>query len=177
MDFRELTKLLFKISGALILVQTVAVMPRYFAPAMQMIQESFSLFFLAMVLPFFVPVLIALFLLFFPGLVTNRLVMPATSDSQETDSLPSVVQLERALLSVLGVYLAYNAISNAFAQLVRYVSYRTAWDTQMSNSPLPPNFISEMYGSLSGVGVEFVVALFLMFGAKGIQSALSRLRR
>lgn len=177
MDFRELTKLLFKISGALILVHSVAAMPRYFAPAMQMINESFSLFFLALVLPFFVPVSVALFLLFFPGLVANRLVSSTVSASPEGTSTPSIAQLERVLISLLGLYLAVRAISDAFSHFVRYISYRLALNTQMPNADLPPNILSEMYGSWSGTGIEFVVALFLMFGAKGVQSAIASLRR
>ena len=176
MDFRELTKLLFKISGALMLVQVVATMPRYFAPSVQMLNESFSLFFAAIVLPFSIPVALSLFLLFFPGVVANRLVTTAAASLPAIESQSFVVQLERALLSLLGLYLVYRAILDAFAQLVRYVSYRTAWNTQMPNSPLPPDFTSEMYGSVAGIGVEFAVGLLLMFGAKSIQSVLSRMR-
>ncbi len=171
MDFRELTKLLFKISGAWILIQTVTSLPGYFASSVQLLNQSFTLFFTVTLLPFLIPVLIGLFLLFFPGAVANRLVA-----SNSTQNLPDVNQIERVLLSILGLYLLYRAVSDAIFLLVKFFSYRVTLHQQMANAPLPANFLLEMYGSLIGTGFEFVLALCLMLGAKRIQSMLAKLR-
>ena len=171
MDFRELTKLLFKICGALILVQTVSWLPGHVAQTMAILKTSFWGFIGASLLPSILPVSAGFALLWFPGTIANKLV-----PVPDTQSVPSSGALERVLVSLLGLYLLFRAASDVVFGLVRFYTQRLTWLEQSPNTPLPWSFLADTYGNLLGIGIEFAIALYLMLGARGIQSVLEKMR-
>jgi hypothetical protein len=85
-------------------------------------------------------------------------------------------QIERVLLSILGVYLAFRALADLAFGAAKLISFRQLFEEQVPNSPLPPAVIAELYGNLFASGVELVVAVSLILGVAGVQAFLARLR-
>lgn len=111
-------------------------------------------------------VMFGLFLWLFPSPVVNTVIhkRKVMSDGNQDWS----GRLEVVGMSLLGVWLLYRAVSDlVFHSLMHF---------QQAGSLAHAEGFSELGAALGATLVEFVLALFLLFGARGISRFVRRLR-
>jgi len=115
------------------------------------------------------PIVVALFLWFFPLSIANRLVRPSpllteTEASQDTD-------LYQLAFIVLGIYLLYGVISDT-AYWWGIAVYMKDPDPFVEPLQLVPG----QKAAIVVTAIEFVMSLFLIFGSKAISAFIQRVR-
>jgi len=73
-DYRDLTNLLLKVAGAVIIIFAIINVPTYVSYYFTLQEESVAAFLGVSVIPMLVPVAVGLFLLLFPVTITNKII-------------------------------------------------------------------------------------------------------
>src|SRR5215472_16115915 len=115
MDTKDLTIVLLKIAGLIILGVSLFSLPAYFSPdAISSSRFSFSESLLHFVYYYALPILAGLSLWFFPATITNRIV----SGEKPANGQFGVPELERVALTVVGVWMVAYGFGDVAANLV-----------------------------------------------------------
>ena len=173
MDYRDLTALLVKIAGAVLLINVFLVLPDYVTGAFRQYSSSFPTALFAAIFPLLFPLIGGLFLLVFPRTIVNQLVRGEPLSSQSPEFLR---QIEQIALSILGFYVLFRATSDLVAQLARIFWLRHVESPHMTNVPFGSWIAAEGFSILAATVIEFVVGLWFLFGAKSILTFVRKMR-
>ena len=161
-------KLVLKLSGVGFIVFGVVSLSTFLPFLSESLKNSDSrVSVVAYVAQMFVPLLFGVFLWLFPARITDTIVKP-DSPAENTDAL--LTGLERIGITLMGLYLLYRGISDLTYQIINYYNLK---------SLTPGAFISPRYDIVAtfvATGIELVVALVFIFGAKGILRIIRRFR-
>lgn len=170
MDYKDLSNLLIRISGLLIIVYTIVNIPHYFigyysAQNFFGNQASDLIAFLSSVVaPVIFSIIIGLFLFAFPKAVTNKLVV-GTSKESDID----LNGITTAAYSVIGVYF----IAFAVADLLYWASYYSVMLNELKTNEY---FTSEKKVGVIVTFIELGIGLALLFGSNGINKLVLKVR-
>lgn len=164
MDYRDISTLLLRIAGVVIVIFAVIQIPGHFLNYYRLQEDSLLLFLGTAALPVALTILLGVLLWLFPNTVTNKIV--GGSDQ------PSGFDLEKIQViafSVLGLYVLVRAVGD----LVYWGSFMT-----MSSTIEPGGTLLSLdrYADLFATLAEFVLGLFLTFGSKGLSSLVAKVR-
>ena len=111
MNYKELTTLLIKIAGAVLIIYELFGIPTFVSYyfSLRLEEESTITFFLMSVLPLAIPLLAGVVMLLFPSALANSIVSTST-EIKTNEEFTSSFQL--VAFGVLGVYLLFNVISD-----------------------------------------------------------------
>lgn len=171
MNYKDLTALLIKIGGLIIVVAMVGLLPSYVSAGIGALETSWFAFFTVAILPLLFPSLAGVLMLVFPGTIGNRII-PA----EKLSELPStyLTQLEQLAMTLLGVYLLFRAISDLVLNLSKLLWVRhlmTIGELRVSNYLFP-----DTVGYLAATVVEGAIAVWLIFGSSRILAFVHKLR-
>lgn len=173
MDHKALSSLLIKLAGAFIVINALSDFPKYFAHIMSMRGHGLPLWvpFVGGILPVVIPILVGLGMFMFPSTITNRVIH--TSAEQE-NLIHATPHLEAAAFSVLGVYLLFRAIADATYHFSKFKLY----EKLILKEPLyvGAHLMPEEFANLVTTGMEFLLAICLMLGARGLVRLKNRIR-
>ena len=169
MNYKELTTLLIKIAGAVLIIYELFGIPTFVSYyfSLRLEEESVITFFLMSVLPLVIPLLAGVVMILFPATLANKIVR--TSEEIKTnEEFTSSFQL--VAFGVLGFYLLFNVISD-FVYNFTYL-YQIDGLTNKDN-PL----IIDAYARIVATVAELIFALYLLFGTKSLVALLNRVRK
>jgi len=106
MDYRQLTNVLTRFSGVLIIVFAIVNIPVYFLQYYGLQIDSIMLFIGITATPFIITIMVGMILFLFPSIVTNRMV----SNDNNSDNIFKKKELETVGLSIIGAYLLITSI-------------------------------------------------------------------
>lgn len=169
MDYRQLSNLLIKIAGIVIIVFAVTAIPGHINSFLYQGQETLAKFALWVILPLIVPLIVGLLMWSFPRTITNRIF---EKDLEASGSNRVAEEIERIAVTILGLILLFFALSDLTFNFV-YVYF-----TNKENMGVITSFrISpEDWGHIIGTIVEIVFALIILLKAKGVVHFIRRLR-
>jgi hypothetical protein len=110
-----------------------------------------------------VPILVGVGMFIFSGKISNRLLRGIEGQENIIQAAP---YLEATAFSVLGAYLLFRAIADATYLFSKFIFYSKVilTDPIYSGPPILPDDFARFVTT----GVEFMLALFLLFGARGL---------
>jgi hypothetical protein len=160
-------------AGAVVIVWSIGRIGNGVIYAFQMMAQEVSPWVVATVvlLPTAVPLVIGIFLLTFPGRVTNFFVR----GDELIGAPPKVLsQIEGVVYSLLGLYLVIDAITDGVYHYSRLRLYqKTVADLSYHGAPA---LLPEDFGHIIATGIQFVLGVALIFGALGLAKLFRRLR-
>lgn len=167
MTYRDLTVLAIKISGVVLFVLVISRFPEYLKSYLNESSSEGMTRFLAYFLPLMIPGFISIFLFKFPSLVADQIIVGSEGlSSCEFD----FERLEIILIRVLGLLLCFYAISDLVFHVSNIVQFSRVPAIQFPLS-------AYNYSYLIATVVEFIFALWLLMGTKGVIQVLNRIRR
>lgn len=173
MDHKALSALLIKLAGAFIIINALTDFPRYFANVVSLGGNDLPLWILLAggALPLLVPLLAGVGMFMFPGMITNRLIHTPAEQESLVQATP---RLEAAAFSVLGGYLVFRAIADAAYLFSKFKLYEKV----ILQDPIyvGPNILPDEFASFVTTGIEFLMGVSLLLGAKGLVRLKDRIR-
>ena len=171
MSYKELTALLIKVGGLVIVVVMISLLPSYVSAGIGALETSWFAFFAVAILPLLFPLTVGILMLVFPGTISNRIIPGGKLSELPNIYLP---QLERLAMTLLGVYLLFRAISDFVFQLSKllWVRHLISIGEVPTLSYLPPDTV----GYLIATVVEGAVAIWLTVGSAGILAFVRKVR-
>ena len=169
MDYRDLTNLMIKLAGIVIITYTIIEIPTYISYYLSLQENSFLTFVGISLLPMVIPFVAGFLFLFFPSTVTNKVIR---SGVESNNSAINSKEVERIAFSTLGLFLLFHVISNIFYHgTTIYIAYKIgdAATTNSSGYEVP-------YALLVSTIAEFFFAIYLFFGAASLVKLLAKLR-
>jgi hypothetical protein len=160
-DYRSIVALAVKLLGLWLMIDGAADVVRTL-PALFSSSETrdrtllYSIYML-------VPLLFGTFLWLFPARVANTIVHPGPPDGA---SPGWAVTLERIGMSLLGIFLFFQALSYLANHVVLYRAQRA----------VDPQAVHHFYPALAAATVQLAFALLLVLRSEGIVDGLARLR-
>ena len=169
MDYKDLTALLVKLIGAVLLFWYVTWLPTLVPGALQAPSFWWAIF--VNVVPSIVPLLLAVVLFSFPTTVANKLI---GGDKLSTDAA-FLVALEILSLRLIGVFYVFHSIVDLSTYFAKVLI--TPGLYEKLGSPAPPTaWTPDTAAWTLATFVELGLALWLVLGAHGIANAIQRLR-
>ena len=171
MNTKDITNMLLKVGGMLIIVLTVSAIPNYVSLYMQYQERNISLFVSVVIIPNILPLLLGFFIFLKPGTITNKIIQ---NNNPKTDSYQNVslIQIEQICLSTLGFYLLFLSTSDIVIHVASFIQAKANLYNQTiqpSNSLIfTPTFITTI--------AELTLSMWLIFGAKGIVTFVNKIR-
>jgi len=164
-DYRDLTNLLLKVAGAVIIIFAIINVPTYVSYYFALQEQSFIAFLGVSVIPMLVPAAVGLFLLLFPVTITNKIIKGEKGKKTPT---MDILALERVAFSVLGLYLMFRVVSDlVYHGTSIYLAGGLATYNTGYQHPL---------ALLITTIVEFFFALYLLLGSSGLIRLLDKFR-
>jgi hypothetical protein len=169
LNYNDLTRVLIKIAGAIIIAFAISGMPSYLSYyfSLRLPDESVWLFFSYTVLPMAVPLCLGVVMLYLPGTIANKIVSPSERGSPAVSDLEG---LQVVAFGVLGLYLLFQVLSDfIFNFSVIFLNKQMHAVTNISDI--------ETYSRIIATVAELFFALYLLLGAKRLSGLISSLRR
>jgi len=168
MDYRELTILLIKVAGAVIIAFAISTIPLTYWEFYRARNPNDSIFFftLTTVFPLAFPLIIGAAMMALPGTIANRLIKNGDDNSDKTISLKG---LEVVAFRLLGLYLLFRVVSDYVYNF--FYLYRDRNVTTLQNPEVLTTYVN-----LAATTVELMFAMYLLFGAKGLLNLLNKAR-
>lgn len=167
-DYKDLTTLIVKVFGALIVVHILSLVPSYTTDAIMAFDGWFTIL-RRTVLPLIFPLSVGLLMLCFPGTLTNKLIR-----GEKLSGLPTYLpQLERIALTILGFFLLFSTVSDLGFHISRLMwahEVPTASWRKLSEVP------ADIYGAIVGSSIGLLVSIWFILGSGGILRVVSKLR-
>lgn len=163
MNYKDLTALLIKIGGLIIVVSMISFLPSYVSAGIGALETSWFAFFAVAILPLLFPLLAGILMLVFPGTIGNRIIPAEKLSELPTTYLP---QLERLAMTLLGVYLLFRAISDLVLNLSKLFWVRHLMS--IGELSAPSYLLPDTVGYLAATVVEGAIAIWLTIGSSGI---------
>jgi hypothetical protein len=166
MDIKDLSAVLLKTVGLVMLAYAVFEIPLYFPPHVNLTDQYSILDALVEATgTLILPIVLGLVLWFFPATVTNKIV----SGEKLSGERFGAPQLERVALTVVGSWL----VAYGIADLIYSVATMIVLQRQYAGLTIPPSrYIPGIITSVAKVGL----GVGLAFGAKGIARLVDRVR-
>ena len=166
-DLRSIVRLVLKLSGLVMVIWGLVTVISFVPVVFPLSEVSMGRDALYVLFSPLVMVAFGLFLWLFPAPVTNTVFR---KDSKDSAAEPRwAAELQVVGVSLLGLWLLYRAISDLVYHLMVYRTRTQSTDFYTDGYTEFPAF---MVATL----VEFVVAAFLLFGARGIVHVLRKVR-
>lgn len=167
-NYNDLTRLLIKISGAVIIIFVLISIPGYvaFYFSLRLEDDSFWLFFIYSIIPVIIPIGGGLLMLYFPGMIANKLINGSQS---EVIAEHDIEPIQSIAFGVLGLYLLFRVISDLtynFSYL--YLNQKAYGLSNISDI--------DTYARIIATAFELLFALYLLFGAKGLSKMINKFR-
>lgn len=121
MNYKDLTALLIKVGGLVIVVVMISLLPSYVSAGIGALGTSWLAFFTVAILPLLFPLLVGILMLAFPGKIGNWIIQGEKLSELPATYLP---QLERLAMTLLGVYILFRAISDFVFHLTKLLWVR-----------------------------------------------------
>jgi len=168
MDIKQLSSLLVKVAGIVLIVYAISGIPNNINSYLFQGKDTAINFAVWVIIPVLFPFLIGMAMWKFPTIITNK-VINGVSNEVEGNTFR---ELELIALTILGLVLLFFALSDITFNLI-YV-----WATnQVNNSPVSALLISpEDWGHIAGTFVEIIFALVLLFRSKGVIGIIKKFR-
>jgi hypothetical protein len=166
MDYRDITNLLLKIAGAVIVAYAIIEVPAYVSYYFSLRDGSLGAFVGMTIIPMLIPLILGFGLLLFPETVTNKLLKGGEISTESSIDLEAV---ERIAFSVLGLYLLFRVVSDLFYHGTSMFALSRHVEDVIEAYANP-------YALLVAAVAELVFALYLLFGAGGLVRLLAKLR-
>jgi hypothetical protein len=172
MDHRDLTRLLIKVSGAIIIAVAISSLPAYISAGVGALETSRFAFFTVAIFPLILPLLVGIFMMAFPGIVANRLI-----GSEKVLELSATLldQLERVAIGLLGIYLLFRAVSDLVLHVTKLLWFRHLIDTGAVADSFG-SLVPDTVGLLAASATEAAVSIWFIAGSAGIVSFIHKLR-
>lgn len=169
MDYRQLSNLLIKIAGIVVIVFTVAAIPEHINSFLYQGQDTLSNFVVWVIIPLLAPIIIGLLMWSFPRTITNKIF---EKEIEPAGSNRAIEEIERIAVTVLGLTLLFFALSDLIFNLV-YVYF-----TNKENMSVITSFrISpEDWGHIIGTIIEIIFALVILLKAQGVILLIRRFK-
>lgn len=166
MDTKDISAVLLKTIGLVMLAYAVFELPLYFPPRANL-RDDYSVFaaFAGAGVTLTLPIALGLLLWFFPATVTNKIVTGEKLSGERFGSR----DLERVALTVVGAWLVAYGVTDLIYALSTMLIVQREYSAQSPPiSSFFPGVITSIAKILLGVG--------LAIGAKGIARAIGRVR-
>ena len=169
MNHKELTNLLIKVAGAVIIIYQLINLPTYFSNffALGLVEESAKQFLFIAAVPFFIPLIVGLLLFFFPSTITNKLV---SQSSEPIGNNEITHHLQMVAFGVLGMYLLFYVVSDFVYNLS---SLYLVEKPMMEGSP----YLTDTYARILSTIAELIFAMYLLLGNKSLSILLNKFRK
>jgi len=169
MDYRELSKLLIKVAGMVVIVIAITSIPSHINGFLYQGQDTLSNFIKWVLLPLSPPLIVGYLMWSFPGTITNKII---EKNSEQTTNTVSLNEIERVAITTLGLVLMFYALSDIVFNFT-YVLAENAGHSIMSTEF---RISAENWGHIAGTLVEILFALTLLIKANGVILLLNKLR-
>jgi hypothetical protein len=169
MDYKSLTSLMLRLTGVIIVVSEVTVMPRTFINlhARNPLESPDVAALLLTIVASGLPILIGLLLIYFPAAVANKIV---SAGGESVDRL----NLQQLAFSVLGLYFVSLAVFDAVYWLAKLRIYFVVYNELNFGQPF--RLTPEDFAGIAATCAQFVAGLLLLFGGRGLANLVHRLR-
>lgn len=169
MDYKDLTALLAKLTGAILLFWYISWLPTFVPAALEAPSFWWAIF--VSIVPSVVPLLLAFVLFTFPATVTNKFI----DGSKISTSNSFLVALEILALRLIGVFYVFNSIVDLAGHFSKVLITPVIYEKMGVPAPYTawtPDLAAWVIATL----VELGLAIWLVLGAQGIAKAIQRLR-
>jgi hypothetical protein len=175
MEHRALAALIIRITGMLIIFWAISDAGKAFGPIFYQdsIQKiGIGLLLLSIVFSFVVPLAAGLLLVYFPGLVTTRILrIPGIEGLRESD-LPNY---ERVAFAAIGLWWTLDAVLDGLYVYAKSRIYlRIIEDYPVHTRP--PAVTPDDFASYVVSGLQLAIGLWLLLGNRGLAGVLHRIR-
>jgi hypothetical protein len=173
MDYKSLTSLVLRLTGAVIIISAVTSTPQTFATLINLeyaagVDKTGVNIWLLTVVASGLPILVGLLLIYFPASVANGII---SGGAEAAD----VRLLQQVAFSVLGLYFITVAAYDAVFWIAKLKIYSAIWDELDTYGqpfrPLRPDF-----AGLVATGAQFVAGIILLLSGRGLAHFVHRLR-
>ncbi len=120
----------------------------------------------------FLPIVIGMCLIQFGGIVARYLV-PSLEPLENTNTSSA---LETAGIAILGVFLFYQALSDAVYLIASIYQNIRLIPTDVINKPIVELIAPQQYGNMMATIAEILFALWMIMGANGMVRLFNRFR-
>ncbi|HSI23388.1 MAG TPA: hypothetical protein VK959_10240 [Methylophilaceae bacterium] len=169
MDYKDLTSLLVKIIGAVLLFWYISWLPTLIPDAIK--APSFWPAFLLAGLPSLGNLAIGLILFFFPATITNKLIDGNKLNTDKT-FLPA---LQVLALRLVGVFYVFNSIIDLVTHFSTVILTPRIYLLRGITPPLSA-WTPTLAAYVVATFVELGLALWLVLGAEGISNSIQKIR-
>lgn len=168
MNYRDLTNILLKIAGVVLIVFAIIWIPAYVSYFFAQQDRSLLTFIGMSVIPFSAPLTAGFMLLLFPATISNRIIAGCEDPAGKGVDLPG---LERVAFSVIGVYLLSRVVSDMAYHITSLVLLAEAGGGDHYNTGY-----EHPYALIAATLAEFGMALYLLLGSAGLVRVLNKVR-
>jgi len=169
MDLRQLSSLLIKIAGLVIIIFAITGIPGYINSYLYQENGTLLGFFVFTIIPLIFPLIIGSLMWKFPNSITNKII-EAEGDLSTNKQLLS--ELERIAMTILGLILLFYGLSDLIYNFAYVYSSNSQNQETLSTFKVSP----ENWGHILGTFVEIIFSLFLLFKSKGLLKLLNKIR-
>jgi hypothetical protein len=119
------------------------------------------------------PFTLGLMLIYFPSTVASRVLRV---EGIEPINANDTTLLERVAVSLMGLWFAVDAVTDAIHSFSRWHLYRRLIEDQYIGTSGPSISPNEFAGLITAL-VQLIMGLWLLLGSRGLVNAFERLRR
>lgn len=175
MEHRALAALIIRITGMLVIFWAISDAGKAFAPMFH--QDSvqrvgIGLLLLSIFVSLVIPILLGLWLVYFPGTITTKILRIPGIESPQHSDLPSY---ERVAFAAIGLWWTLDAILDGLYVYARSRIYLRIIEDYPVYAKAPA-ITPDDFASYIVSGLQFLVGLWLLLGNRGLASILSRIR-
>lgn len=167
MDYNSAVRLALKLFGVVLIVYGAVTLASYLPSLISLRDGDTYVQVLPYAVPMLAPFIFGSLLWLFPATIANTIV-PLPSSQKTPAKTDWAADLERVGVSLLGLYLFYQAVSDILYHIIAYRAKAAA----LGGTRGPDDFPALVATTI----VEFVLALFLMLRSKGIVNLLRKAR-
>lgn len=170
MNTKELSTLLIKIAGIVIIIFTVTGIPGYVASYAAFMDKSTVSYFAYVIIPNVLPLIVGIWMFLTPQKLTEKIIEIKQTDEQYKKTT-NLAEIERIAITVLGIYLLFLAISDMVYNFYEWYHFKEKY------KPLSGKITYiELYARITATFAELILGLWLTLGTKGIIKLLNKFR-
>jgi len=169
MDYRELSKLLIKVAGMVVIVIAITSIPSHINGFLYQGHDTFLNFIKWVLFPLSLPLIVGYLMWSFSGTITNKIIEKNIEPAINTVALK---EIEQIAVTILGLILMFYSLSDIVFNIM-YVLAENAGHSIMSTEF---RVSAENWGHIAGTLVEVLFALTLLSKTNGVILLLNKLR-
>lgn len=171
MDTKQISNLLLKVGGMLIVVLSISDFHNYISDFAQYTEKSFSLFLTTVIIPNIFPLTLGMFIFLQPGRITNKIIRNTQNELDNSHNI-NLPQIEQICLSMLGFYLLFQSTSDLIFHTANFFHIKII----IAEQAVPPNNTFIFTPIYIATIAEFLFSLWLIFKVKGIVNFINHIR-